>query len=279
MPFFRSLFGAKRTETSSQKIDVSKYAESDIITRDVGVIGGGAAGTFAAIQLQQHTKSVVVVEKESRLGGQTMTYIDPESGTPVDSASPGAEDRTRLIRAKRVIFAVPPLPATLKDVDLSDEEKRLFSQFRHTYCYTAIVRTEDLPTDMCYLNRGVGFQHLRLPCVLTVRPSPVDNLRTLHIGSSTPLSDEDIRREIVSSFRSCQLGDPKVLALGNHSPYHLTVSAETIASGFYRELNALQGTRRSFYVGAAFESHNSPPIWALVNQLLRNDILPSLKKG
>jgi hypothetical protein len=45
----------------------------------------------------------------------------------------------------------------------------------------------------------------------------------------------------------------------------------------YRELSALQGTRRSYYFGAAFESHNTPPIWALINQLLSNDILPSLK--
>ena len=66
------------------RIDVSKYSPFDIITRDVCIIGGGPAGTHAAIRLRQHNKSVVVVEKQDRLGGQTNTYIDPESGRAVD---------------------------------------------------------------------------------------------------------------------------------------------------------------------------------------------------
>ncbi|RAQ55667.1 amine oxidase [Aspergillus flavus] len=66
------------------RIDVSKYSPPDIITRDVCIIGGGPAGTHAAIRLRQHNKSVVVLEKQDRLGGQTNTYIDPESGRAVD---------------------------------------------------------------------------------------------------------------------------------------------------------------------------------------------------
>ncbi|KAL4889354.1 hypothetical protein BDV59DRAFT_119015 [Aspergillus ambiguus] len=454
---FRNLLGGKRGDIGDSKIDSSKYHESDIITRDVCIVGGGAAGTFAAIRLQQHDKSFVVIEKEARLGGQTMTYMDPRSGMPVEygvtffpdlpvvreyftllglpiipshwtlrmeyfdfrtgepirmAATPddreaalkayrakleeypylqaglylphpvpedlllpfgdfiekynlrallplfggmnflgdwlrqpalyamkfwnidfvdgfsqtgflkpgtsgnsaiyaaaqgklganvllsshvvrmdrtsdrdyvyvevrtGVDERIQLIRAKKVIFTIPPLPAAFKDFDPSEDEKKVFSRFQHTYCYTAVVKTKGLPTDMCYLNRGVGFQHPRLPCVLTIRPSLVEDLRTLHIGSNTPLSEEDVRREIVSSFRGCQLADPEIMVLGNHSPYQLTVPVEAIADGFYRSLNALQGSRRSYYVGAAFESHNSRPIWTLVDQLLQNDILPSLK--
>lgn len=54
------------------------------ITRDVAIIGGGAAGTFAAIRLRDAGKSVVLVEKENILGGHTNTYKDPATGVTVD---------------------------------------------------------------------------------------------------------------------------------------------------------------------------------------------------
>ncbi|KAL2862575.1 amine oxidase, flavin-containing superfamily [Aspergillus lucknowensis] len=56
---------------------------SDAITRDVCVIGGGAAGTYAAIRLRELGRSVVLVEREEQLGGHTRTYYDPE-GRPID---------------------------------------------------------------------------------------------------------------------------------------------------------------------------------------------------
>ncbi|KAJ5893427.1 hypothetical protein N7495_005118 [Penicillium taxi] len=64
--------------------DTKKYAKKDIITRDVAVIGGGASGTYAAINLRMKGTSVVVVEKEDVFGGHTNTYTDPATGTTVD---------------------------------------------------------------------------------------------------------------------------------------------------------------------------------------------------
>lgn len=57
--------------------------ETDI--RDVCIIGGGSAGTYAAIQLQRHGMSVALVEKESRLGGNVDTYKDPSTGQTFDN--------------------------------------------------------------------------------------------------------------------------------------------------------------------------------------------------
>jgi hypothetical protein len=48
------------------------------------VVGGGAAGTYAAIQLKDQHKKVVVIESKARLGGHTETYHDPESGQSID---------------------------------------------------------------------------------------------------------------------------------------------------------------------------------------------------
>ncbi|KAI6085566.1 FAD/NAD(P)-binding domain-containing protein [Hypoxylon rubiginosum] len=57
---------------------------AEVITRDVAIIGGGATGTYAAINLKDAGKSIVVVEKKGELGGHTATYHDPATGTPVN---------------------------------------------------------------------------------------------------------------------------------------------------------------------------------------------------
>ena len=56
----------------------------DVITRDICVIGGGAAGTYAAIRLGDMKKSVIVIEHMDRLGGNTQTFTDPVTGIKAD---------------------------------------------------------------------------------------------------------------------------------------------------------------------------------------------------
>jgi hypothetical protein len=59
-------------------------ARGDDIERDVCIIGGGAAGTYAALGLRDRGRSVVVVERSGRLGGHCETYRDPATGAPID---------------------------------------------------------------------------------------------------------------------------------------------------------------------------------------------------
>ncbi|KAB8209040.1 hypothetical protein BDV34DRAFT_210400 [Aspergillus parasiticus] len=46
-------------------------------------LGGGSAGTYAAIRLRQLGKSFVVIEKQDRLGGHSNTYFGTTTGLPV----------------------------------------------------------------------------------------------------------------------------------------------------------------------------------------------------
>jgi hypothetical protein len=57
---------------------------SEVIQRDVCVLGGGSSGTFTAVRLRDSGKSVVVLERKDRLGGHCETYTDPATGIPVD---------------------------------------------------------------------------------------------------------------------------------------------------------------------------------------------------
>jgi hypothetical protein len=65
-------------------MDPNHYKPDHLMNTDVVIIGGGAAGTYAAIQLKDQHKKVVVIENKARLGGHTETYHDPESGQSID---------------------------------------------------------------------------------------------------------------------------------------------------------------------------------------------------
>ncbi|KAL2192936.1 hypothetical protein P885DRAFT_46389 [Corynascus similis CBS 632.67] len=60
----------------------SKACASQVIQRDVAIIGGGASGAYAAIRLKEDfDQSVVVIEKAGRMGGHVSTYDDPKTGS------------------------------------------------------------------------------------------------------------------------------------------------------------------------------------------------------
>ena len=54
------------------------------LSRDICIVGGGSAGTYTAIRLLDMGKSVIVVESKDHLGGNTETFIDPVTGTPIN---------------------------------------------------------------------------------------------------------------------------------------------------------------------------------------------------
>jgi hypothetical protein len=60
------------------------FKPSHIIIRDVAIIGGGSAGTHAAISLKDKGYTSVVIEKKPKLGGHTETYYDPLTGAALD---------------------------------------------------------------------------------------------------------------------------------------------------------------------------------------------------
>ncbi|CAK4034990.1 Beta-cyclopiazonate dehydrogenase [Lecanosticta acicola] len=66
------------------QFDPASYSSSNIITRDVAVVGGGSSGTYGAINLKRRCKTVVVIEKQNRLGGPVESYTDAASGNATD---------------------------------------------------------------------------------------------------------------------------------------------------------------------------------------------------
>ncbi len=79
---FLAVAAALPSQYSDFKLE--DYNFTDVITRDVCIVGGGSTGTYAAIRLLDLGKSVVVVEHKDRMGGHTQTYTDPQTGRPVE---------------------------------------------------------------------------------------------------------------------------------------------------------------------------------------------------
>ena len=78
------------------------------IVRDVCVIGGGSAGTYAAIQLRNLGKTVAVLEKESRLGGHAQTLI--VNGLPINIGVQVFEGSSPLVTNYCSQLNVPLIP-------------------------------------------------------------------------------------------------------------------------------------------------------------------------
>ncbi|OGM45217.1 hypothetical protein ABOM_005824 [Aspergillus bombycis] len=68
---------------SDSKHDPLSLDQLGILERDVAVIGGGSAGTYAAIRLRELGQSLVVIENQDRLGGHSNTYFDTATGIAV----------------------------------------------------------------------------------------------------------------------------------------------------------------------------------------------------
>ncbi|KOS43007.1 hypothetical protein ACN38_g6089 [Penicillium nordicum] len=81
---FLFVTGALAACVHSQQFDPSAYAAEDVIERDFAIIGGGAAGTYAAISLADQNKTFTVVEVTDRLGGNTRTFRDEATGASID---------------------------------------------------------------------------------------------------------------------------------------------------------------------------------------------------
>ena len=81
------------------------------ITRDVAILGGGSAGTYAALRLRDLGHSVVVLEKTQRLGGHAETFYGPVSGAPIDIGVIIFPDDP-LVRAYFGRFGVELIPGT-----------------------------------------------------------------------------------------------------------------------------------------------------------------------
>ncbi|KAE8379735.1 hypothetical protein BDV26DRAFT_291048 [Aspergillus bertholletiae] len=451
------LGGAISVPGSPPELDLSQFKDHQIITRDVCIIGGGAAGTYAAIRLRHMNQSVVVVEKENHLGGHVNTYNDPvtkvavdygvlyyenqplvqeyfdhfhialekvpvlgqrstprridlRTGTPVSPATgdmssalaaystqllkypyletgfnlpnpvppdlllpfgefvkkyslegvvdiiasfnqgvgdllqqttlymlkyfnlnviqgamsgffvPSSHNNSelygaaqnelgqdallsstvlqtyryeeselvyavvqtpfgkRLIRARKLIVAIPPRLGVLHGIDLDESERELFEQFHNTCYYTALARIPGLPQGTQITNRAnnTNYQLPPLPAIYVINTTREPKLFSILYGSKEHMTEAKVKASMTRSVIQLRnagipVEPPQFVGYSDHSPFLLTLPADAIRNGFYRRLNDLQGYRNTYYMSATFNTHDSAQVWSFIDRLLETD--------
>jgi hypothetical protein len=178
----------------------------------------------------------------------------------------------KLIHAKQVLITSPPKTDLLKFFDLSDKERRLFSQFNNSAYYTGLLRNTGIPDNTTLLNARPDTEYFLpgLPGLYRLYPTGLPGLINVKFGSPVVLSDNTVKEHIISAIR--RLGEQgtfpgagtkkiEFVEFQGHNPFELTVSTHAIRKGFYKDLYALQGQRSTWYTGAAFHTHDSTLLW------------------
>ncbi|KAF2964511.1 hypothetical protein GQX73_g9078 [Xylaria multiplex] len=184
----------------------------------------------------------------------------------------------KIILAKALISAVPPVVDGLTGFDLSDEERKLFGKFYANGYYTGLLNNTGLNESIWNTEPGRAYNIPALPGPYGLRLT--EGLTQVYYGSPLVLSDNQVKADIMSRIKTVQRArgivtdgiDPSWLAFSSHAPFNLMVSNDDIKEGFYRNLSSLQGRRNTFYHGAAWETQDSGALWKFTDDY----ILPRL---
>jgi hypothetical protein len=192
--------------------------------------------------------------------------------------------KQKKINARKLIVAIPQTIKNVGKYDLCEKERSLFSKFN---AFTYIAGVANIPSlDVSLTNVG-AFTPANNPLIpgsngFSASGSPGQFLLGVAFDSADNTVEDGkavIRRELgtLAKVGAVPADAAKKVTfpyLSNHAPYNLRVSGEEIAAGFYQQLLSLEGSRNTYWTGAAFAGHNSGVIWTWNDGTL----LPLIKK-
>ncbi|KAK8005629.1 hypothetical protein PG990_011666 [Apiospora arundinis] len=198
------------------------------------------------------------------------------------------------IQADKLIMAIRPVGEEAMSVlDLDAQEKDVFSKYEYLHGWATLVRHPSLTagnTSVDNLPEAVApSNYLETPRVpyldkFELQDNTAGGLetsvfRTLVIGTkdfdyadAKKLLQTSLDRLIDNGIlppTSSEKEPLEVVAVSDHGPMHLHVSAEEHRDGFYQKLYALQGHRSTWWTGAAFSAHFQTIIWEFNEVILR----------
>lgn len=219
-----------------------------------------ALSTADALLLSSH---IVATDRGDTCDGYAKIIVSTPSGR-------------KLIKAKKILVSIPPTLKNFAHFDLDDTERSLFEQFCATGYYTGLLRNTGIPDNVSIQNTGAStlYNLPSLPGIYAIEATGVPGLHLVFYGSPTPLSNEQVKDDIIASVNrlmaagTIPTNTPEFAVFSSHSPFEFTVPSSDIGAGFYRKLTALQGYRQVFYTGAAFHTHDSSLLWEFDEVLL-----------
>lgn len=209
--------------------------------------------------------STVVAAKRPTKGGCVRLVVQTPSGR-------------KLIKASKVLFTAAESLDNLRSFSLDNKEKAVFSQLEYTGFYSGLVSGTGLSDTVGLQNaaiNGDGYHIPQLPNTMHFYPTGVPGIQSFWYESKTPLGDSQVKSDLVATIgrlTKSTTANVKFLTFSNHSPGILYAPAKQIQSGFWNQMNALQGYRSMYYTGLLFEP-SSAGIWAFTLKLI-NEMFP-----
>jgi Flavin containing amine oxidoreductase len=243
----------------------------------LGVIQNVLAGSFLTTARRNNSelyeKAAAFLDDDALLNSRVTSVRRSAAGVRVGVETP---DGPLTVHCDKLVVTAPPLSRTFAGFDLDAQERALFARFRSGAYWTAVARLSGVPPELSIVNIGADTRYNLppLPGVYSVTPTGLPDLWHVKYGSPVPLPEQQVRRDIAAGIRRLATAGTVPVTLEGletfkaHVPFELTVSTADIAAGFYRELTALQGHNRTYYNGAAFQSHNSSELWQFTEALL-----------
>ncbi|KAK6226879.1 flavin-containing superfamily Amine oxidase [Colletotrichum tabaci] len=210
--------------------------------------------------------------------------VDEDDATGVTVLIQQPDQPLKLIRARKLLFAIPPTLDNVGAYDLTAEESGLFSKFSALGYWAAVANIPGLNTSLTNVGARTSFNQPVIP-----GPNGIDGYGSpddfvVMVGfRDTAYSDADGQAVVRGNLATLGAvgavpADAAERATfpfsSDHGPYNLRVSAEEIRAGFYRRFLALEGARNTYWAGAALTGHNSALVW----NVNLGTVLPGLKK-
>ncbi|KAK8054367.1 Amine oxidase [Apiospora saccharicola] len=193
---------------------------------------------------------------------------------------------TKIIEAKKVVFAAPPVLDNFAGWDLSEDETSLFGQWHASGYYTGIIENAGIPSRFVQLqNSGPAspFRLPELPGPYIFSQVPVANVTQVYYAGHDVVSVETAQADILANlarFKAANgiptLSQPTWRTFSSHAPFNLIVSNEAIQDRFYEKVFGLQGTRNTYFTGAAWTTQASNSIWQFSDQYLLPILMAAL---
>ncbi|KAH9218102.1 hypothetical protein DL95DRAFT_361060 [Leptodontidium sp. 2 PMI_412] len=221
-------------------------------------------------------ESTIVSVRRTVKTGKTTT------GVTVLVSQPG--QAPKLIRAKKLLVAIPQTMKNIGTFDISGDERDIFSKFTALGYWAGVVAVPGLTNSILNVGAQTPYNQPVIPGPNGIQASSAPGYFTTSVGFNDLNYTEESSQAVIRSdlARLAAVGGvPPGSAQAatfpfssDHGPFNLRVSANDIKKGFYKKLLALQGKRNTYWCGAAFTGHNSGLVW----NFNVGTVVPGLKK-
>jgi NAD(P)-binding Rossmann-like domain len=236
------------------------FEQGFVTTHDVSDLYKSAAGVLGGNVL--YSSTVIAMDRNCSTG-----YVNIVVETP---------NGKKLVRAKKLLMTGPPMLDNLEGWDLSDAEEDVFGKFCALGYFAGVILNNGIPetSDVSNIGAHNPFNLNSLPGCYVLIHTNLPGQHLAYYGTNAPASSGDARDGIVDQINrlaangNFPAAETDFLYWADHTPYRLYTSVDEIRNGFYKKLYALQGTKNTFWSGAAWITHDSSLIWAFTEGLL-----------